>query len=196
MLGRIYSAADRFVQKHKLHALVDVLIFAVITFVFHELWWFFYGWLESFNFIIGSAYWLAGKVYLISLWFNRSILGLEILTSAPNTMWFSNGAFVAIDEGCSGLKQFYQVAVLFILFPGPWIHKLWYIPFGFFTMFLANVFRIVCLSLVALWIPQHWDFVHEWVLRPFFYVIIFFLWVLWVEKFRRGGKLTIAGISK
>ena len=196
MFGSIYAAADQFVQKHKLHALVDVSIFVIITFVFHELWWSFYGWLESFNFIIGSADWLAGRVYLISLWFNRNILGLEILTSEPNTMWFSNGAFVAIDEGCSGLKQFYQVAVLFILFPGPWIHKLWYIPFGFFTMFLANVFRIVCLSLVALWIPQHWDFMHEWVLRPFFYVIIFFLWILWVEKFRRGGKLITADIIK
>ncbi len=43
-------------------------------------------------------------------------------------MWFSNNGYVGVNESCSGLKQFYQIAVLFILFPGPWKHKLWYIP--------------------------------------------------------------------
>jgi exosortase/archaeosortase family protein len=188
MIKSYFLLAENFIRKHKLQAFVDVVIFALITYVFHRLWWNFYSWLESFDFIIGSADWLARQVYLSSLWFNKNILFLTITTSEPNTMWFSNGSHVKIDEGCSGLKQFYQILVLFVLFPGPWKHKMWYIPFGFFVMFLANIFRIVCLSLIALWIPQHWDFAHEWILRPFFYVIIFLLWVYWVEKFRRNKK--------
>ncbi len=188
MLKSYYLSAEDFIRRHKLQAFVDVIIFVLITYIFHRLWWNFYAWLESFDFIIGSADWLARQVYLSSLWFNRHILGLLITTTEPNTMWFSNGSYVAIDEGCSGLKQFYQILVLFLLFPGPWKHKLWYIPFGFFVMFLTNILRIVILSLIALWIPQHWDFVHEWILRPFFYVVIFLLWVVWVEKFRRGKK--------
>ncbi len=31
--------------------------------------------------------------------------------------------------------------------------------------------------------PENWDFIHLWVLRPIYYVAIFILWVIWVEKF-------------
>jgi exosortase/archaeosortase family protein len=190
-LQAAYEHFNVFIRRHKLGAVVDVLIFALITIVFHMLWWDFYEWITHFTFITFSADWLAGAVYTCSLWFNKYILLLTVTTTEPNTMWFSNGSHVSIDEGCSGLKQFYQIAVLFILFPGPWKHKLWFIPAGFIVMFFVNVFRIVVLSLVALHWPQYWDFMHEWVLRTFFYVVIFALWVVWVEKFRRRKNILL-----
>lgn len=177
-----------YIRLHKLGALADVLLFVIITLVFHALWWDFYEWIIGFSFIAASADWLARAVYTLALWFNKNVLMLSVTTSEPNTMWFTNNTYVRVDEGCSGLKQFYQIAVLFILFPGPWKHKLWYIPASFLVMFLVNVFRIVVLSLVAIHWPQHWDFIHEWVLRVFFYVVIFGLWVVWVEKFRQHKK--------
>lgn len=189
MLKKSYSKAEAFIIKHKLQALVDVALFAVITIVFHELWWMYAEWIKSFPIINGSADWLARKVFVCALWFNQNLLNLTITVTEPNTMWFSNRGFVGVNESCSGLKQFYQIAVLFILFPGPWKHKLWYIPMGFVVMFFTNVFRIIMLSLIVLWIPGQWDFMHDWVLRPFFYVIIFLLWVVWVEKFRRVKKV-------
>jgi exosortase/archaeosortase family protein len=190
-LQTAYERCNVFIHRHKLGALVDVLIFALITIVFHMLWWDFYGWITQFTIITSTADRLARAVYLSSHWFNKNILMLNMTTSEPNTMWFSNGSHVTIDEGCSGLKQFYQIAVLFILFPGPWKHKLWFIPAGSIVMFFVNVFRIVVLSLVALHWPQYWDFIHEWVLRTFFYVVIFALWVVWVEKFRRRKQIIV-----
>lgn len=185
MLKTYFKRAEDFVRKHKLQAIVDVAIFAAITLAFHELWWTYEAWIKSFGFVIGAADWLAKQVFESALWVNRSILGLSIVTSEPNTMWFSNNGYVAVNESCSGLKQFYQIAVLFILFPGPWKHKLWYIPMGIVVMFFTNVFRIVALSVMVIWKPEYWDFTHDWILRPFFYVVIFSLWVIWVEKFRR-----------
>jgi len=189
MLRTYYRKAEGFIIKHKLQALVDVALFAVITIVFHKIWWSYEEWIKGFPAISNSAQWLADQVYASALWINRDILRLSIITSEPNTMWFSNNGYVGVNESCSGLKQFYQIAVLFILFPGPWKHKLWYIPFGFIVMYITNVLRIVILSLVVLWKPQYWDFTHDWILRPFFYVVIFILWVIWVEKFRRAKKV-------
>jgi len=104
----------------------------------------------------------------------------------PVTMWFNQGmGYIIVNSSCSGLKQAYQVTALFVLFPGPWKHKLWFIPAGWAIMFLTNVFRIVVLSLILVWRPEYWNFSHDWILRPFFYVIIFGLWVIWVERF--GG---------
>lgn len=191
MITTYFKKTDEFIRKHKLQALVDVALFTLITVVFHELWWTFYNWINSADFISGSADWLALQVFNASLWINRNILGLSIVTSEPNTMWFHNNCYIGVDEGCSGLKQFYQIAVLFILFPGPWKQKLWYIPLGFVVMFFTNVFRIVVLSLVVIWKPEYWTFTHDWILRPFFYVVIFILWVVWVEKFRRRKKVAV-----
>ncbi len=188
MLRTYYKTAEDFIRKHRLQAFVDVLIFSIITYVFHKLWWNFYAWLESFNFIIGSADWLARQVYLSSLWFNKNILWLVVTTSEPNTMWFSNGSHVTIDEGCSGLKQFYQILMLFLLFPGPWKHKLWYIPFSFCNVSGQYIPHRVPLTL-ALWIPPQLGLCTRMGTKAFFYVIIFLFWVvLWVEKFRRRKK--------
>lgn len=164
---------------------VDVGLFALITYGFHLLFRQFSSEIMANDFMSVSAEWLALQVYEISLWINRHILGFLITTEPVNTMWFSNGGYITVNESCSGLKQFYQVLVLFVLFPGPWKHKLWFIPLGFFIMFLTNVFRIVSLSVILLWQPEVWDFSHDWILRPFFYIVLFGLWVWWVEKFAR-----------
>ncbi len=164
---------------------VDVALFAIITVFFHRLWWDFARIIKGFAAVNVTADWLAEQVYHVSLWINRAILGLHITTEHPNTMWFSNGGFVRVDESCSGLKQFYQIVVLFVLFPGPWKHKLWYIPMSIIIMHFVNIMRIVALSIMVLWKPEYWDFTHDWILRPGFYVVIFGLWVVWVEKFRK-----------
>jgi exosortase/archaeosortase family protein len=164
---------------------IDILLFVTITCAFHILWWDFANFIKSFTAVNTTADWLARQVYISSLLINRNVLGMYITTEDPNTMWFSNGGFVTVVESCSGLKQFYQILVLFVLFPGPWKHKLWFIPMSILIMHLVNILRIVILSVMTVWKPEYWAFTHEWILRPFFYVVIFALWVWWVEKFSR-----------
>jgi len=167
---------------------VDVVLFCIITFGFHLLFRYFSHEIMSFGVVRLSSDWLALQVYNISLWINRNVFGILITTSPVNTMWFSNGGYITVNSSCSGLKQFYQVFVLFVLFPGPWKHKLWFVPLGWVVMFLTNIFRIVSLSFILLWKPAYWDFSHDWILRPFFYVVLFGLWVGWVESFARGKR--------
>ncbi|MBU1349250.1 archaeosortase/exosortase family protein [Patescibacteria group bacterium] len=173
---------------------VDVALFAIITYGFHELWWEFARVIKSYTVINVTADWLAEQVFHSSLWINRNILGLHVTTEYPNYMWFSNGGYVQVVESCSGLKQFYQILVLFVLFPGPWKHKLWFIPMSIVIMHGVNILRIVILSAVVLWRPDYWDFIHDWVLRPGFYVVIFGLWVVWVERFR-SESLKVEGLE-
>jgi exosortase/archaeosortase family protein len=75
-----------------------------------------------------------------------------------------------------------------ILFPGSWKKKLWYIPLGILVLHIVNIFRIVILSVVVVNWPRNWDFIHESIMRPFFYVVIFAMWVLWVERIRGEKK--------
>lgn len=185
-LIRKYRQAALWLQRHRLTPLVNVLLFAIITYAFHKLWWNFHPTIMGFDWVAGTADWLARQVFAMSLWFNLRLLGLDIDVALPATMLFPQvNGYITVNESCSGLKQFYQIAVLFILFPGPWKHKLWFIPAGWLIMFFTNVFRIIVLSLVLVWKPEYWTFSHDWILRPFFYVVIFALWVWWVERY--GG---------
>ncbi|MCO5263733.1 MAG: exosortase/archaeosortase family protein [Lentimicrobium sp.] len=179
------STLRELIRTRKLRPVTDALLAAVITYGFHLLYRHFAAEINAVPVIRTLTEILSQAVFEQSLWINRHLLGLQITTSDPLTMHFTNGGMIWINSGCSGLKLFMQVTVLFLLFPGPWKHKLWIIPLGWLLMHLSNLFRIVSLSVVVLWKPQYWDFSHDWILRPFFYLVIFGMWVWWVERFRR-----------
>ena len=165
-----------------------VAMFAAILLFFHFLYRAVIGYLLLWEPFSQTNLHLMNLVFNSSAWFNRHILGLEFTTADPRTMWFTNGGYVSITDGCSGMKQFYQVVILFLLYPGPWKHKLWYIPMAVVVMHLVNLFRVISLSVVVIWKPEIWDFTHDNIVRPFFYVIVFLMWVIWVEKFYLPGK--------
>jgi len=175
-----------YITRNRLWPIVDVLIFVVITGGFHKLYWAFFSVGISQSGMNAVMEWLAATVYSVSAWVDVHIFGMDILLYPVNMIHFNaNNTTIAINESCSGFKQMLQVLILFLLFPGPWKHKLWYIPAGMLAMFITNIIRVVILSAVMIHWPQQWDFIHLWILRPFYYVVIFGLWVLWVERF--GG---------
>ena len=185
MIKDYYTIYTTFIKKHKLQPIVDVAIFALITLFFHYLWW--HGlkaFLLDFMALQDTEAFLAHQVFLPSAWIVDHILRIPITTS-DNTLFFENNGYVAVLGSCSGLKQFYQWSVLMVLFPGPWLKKLWYIPLGIIIIHIVNIFRIVMLSVIVIYWPENWDFIHEWILRPFFYVLIFAMWVLWVERIKK-----------
>ena len=182
MIFSIIKSIKGYINKHNLEFLLDVFLFGLITIALHWLWWNVWWKLEILDFLHSWANLLAHWVYLGSSWVLDNVFSVQH-TAKNETLYFSNG-YIAVIESCSGLKQFYQLFFLLLIFPGPWKHKLWYIPSGVLLIFLVNIFRIVMLSFILLWKPDIWDLAHMWVLRPFYYVVIFGLWVVWVERFK------------
>jgi len=134
--------------------------------------------------------WMAGLhqymtdwVFNQSVWVNRHILGISMRIT-DHTMWFDNGSGILIDAGCSGDKQILQFALLMLLYPGPWKHKLWYIPMGMLIMHATNILRVVLMSVLGNLEPNYMKIVHDTALRAMFYIVIFALWAIWEEKVR------------
>lgn len=163
---------------------LNVFWFSAITLSFHYLYRATVPVTHSWEWVIAANEWLMQSVFDSSAWINKHLLGLDFNIHEPRMMLFPGHGYVEITAGCSGLKQFYQVFFLFLLYPGPWRHKLWYIPAVVVAMHLTNLFRIVSLSVIVIWKAEYWDFSHDWILRPLFYVVLFGLWVVWVEKFQ------------
>ena len=172
-------------------AVGGVVIFMVILLVFHVLWRLGRPWFEEAAWFMAMADVATRWVYLASARVNEVLLGgFMTRLDAVNTFRFELVAgadsfvrHLIIDHTCSGLKQFYQAFFLLLLYPGVTRHKIWYIPMALLVMHLVNIFRVVMLSLTMVYAYQHWDFIHDWVLRPFFYVVLFGLWVIWDQKF-------------
>jgi exosortase/archaeosortase family protein len=186
-MKELIKQVNAIIKKYNLYTLREVALFMIITLIIHYS---FRYWANSLHFwpiqdaVMGARDWLAEKFYYQSIWIVDHILGINIsVNNETRVMYFDNSGFVGVGVSCSGFKQILQFIVLFLVYPGPWKHKLWYIPLGVLAIYITNLFRIVSLSVVVQTQPEYFDVVHDYIVRPLFYVVIFVFWVVWVEKF-------------
>lgn len=188
IIKNYYSKYLIFEQKNNLSSFREVAIFAFIILAVH----FSYNFLSiKFGFKIFGIEILPASLFelfarnlqTVSVWVLRDVIGMKI-TEVNNVIYISNYGYIAINHSCSGLKQYIQFASLMLLYPGPWKHKTWFIPAGLFIIYLVNVLRIVGLGFVVKVDATYFELIHTYVFRPIFYIVIFFMWVIWVEKIK------------
>jgi len=187
---KLFTSINDFIKKHQLSVLKNVILFVIITLVIHIVWRI---WQTQFHyapirdFMYGLMGHMAREVYRESVWIISGMIDI-VRVDETMYMYFPNKAIMYVNNGCSGLKQMIQFSLLMLVFPGPWKKKLWFIPLGVFIMHLTNIFRMVGLAVVMNNWPQHWDFTHDNIFRFLFYVVIFMLWVWWVERIQVKSK--------
>jgi len=185
-----WKAVVSYWKDPKYRFLRDVFWFGVITLMIHYSYRF---WAQDMHFWpirewmrLGQD-WLAQLVFDQSSWVDQHILGLDVIKEG-RLMQFDNGAAIRFNHSCSGDKQLLQLALLLLAFPGKWHRKCWFIPLGLILVHATNILRIVLLSLVAIGKPEWMGDAHDTVLRGMFYVVIFLVWLWFVQ-----GKKTIPG---
>ena len=132
--------------------------------------------------------WSVNLVYSQSCWVLEHVFCIDITTISPMrsiaTINSDGGwARVTIAPECASMKQWMHWLFLMLIFPGPWKHKLWYIPAGLVIIEWTNVVRICGVLLMQIPWPNSFHFAHDYLFKAFFYFVIFLMWVLWVEKF-------------
>ena len=180
---------------------VNVGLFIILIISFHYLY---LGWQALDYWPVGKLVyklmlWSVDLVYSQSCWVLDHIFRIDLTTFSGTrliTAIDSKGglARVVIAPECASLKQWMHWLFLMILFPGPWKHKLWYIPAGLVIIEWTNVVRICGILLMQIaWPDIHihlfgndintFHLAHDYIFKLFFYLIIFLMWMLWVEKF-------------
>jgi len=185
-MRKYYNSVKQFIRKHKIEVLKDVALFIMITLAIHLVWRFWqlrFDYAPIHDFMYDLMGIMSAEVYRESAWL---ISGMIDIVKVDETMYmyFPNDAIMFVNNGCSGLKQMLQFTLLMLIFPGPWKKKLWFIPLGILIMHLTNLFRMVGLAVVMNNWPWQWHFSHDYIFRPLFYIVIFMLWVWWVERIR------------
>ena len=167
---------------------IDVALFIILIFSFHFIY---LGWQALDYFPIAG---LIAKLFdeASTLLFNQScwvlehIFNVDIITHNHIIGVINKNdtySLVSVAPECTSLKQWLHWLFLMLIFPGPWKHKLWYIPLGLVIIEFINVVRVVGITLCMIPFPNHFDFFHDYFFKVLFYFFIFIMWVIWVEKF-------------
>ncbi len=174
---------------------VNVLLFIVLIIGFHFIY---LGWQALGYWPVGKwigmlMLWSVDRVFGQTCWVLEHLFRIDITTisnvrtiATPNSA--GGWAGVTIAPECASMKQWTHWLFLMILFPGPWKHKLWYIPAGLVIIEWTNVVRICGVLLMQIPWPNSFQLAHNYIFKVFFYLIIFLMWVLWVEKFYNPSK--------
>ncbi len=184
---------DDLLERYKLKSLKGIAIFCIITIAIHILWrlWAYQlHYAPIAGFMRDSGQFMADIVFQQSSWIVKHVIGMDI-TIKGNTMYFANDGYLLINSGCSGIKPLMQFIILMMLYPGPWKKKLWFIPLGIIIVHITNLIRVVGLSIGIMEWPLYWKFSHDYIFRPFFYVVIFSMWLWWEERLARSRQYAV-----
>ena len=167
---------------------VGLFIVLIISFHFLYLGWQTLGYWPVGKWVAMLMVWSVDMVYGQACWVLDHILHIDITTIAEKRIIAAinaDGGFsrVSIAPECASLKQWMHWLFLMLLFPGPWKHKLWYIPAGLVIIEWTNVVRICGVLMMQIPWPNSFHLAHDYIFKFFFYFVIFLMWVLWVEKF-------------
>jgi exosortase family protein XrtF len=84
---------------------------------------------------------------------------------------------VFVGPSCDGVVLFALFTIFILSFPGRWTRKLWFIPVGIIAIHAANIFRIISLLMIQLYLGEEaLKFNHDYTFTVFVYSIIFALW--------------------
>ncbi len=179
----------------KNQSVVDVGLFIVLILSFHFLYlgWQALGYWPIKGTIDKLMLWAVDMAYNQSCWLLENVFHLDLTTmsdirliATPNNE--GGWARVIIAPECASLKQWLHWLFLMLLFPGPWKHKLWYIPAGLVIVEWTNVLRICGVLMMQIPWPNSFHLAHDYIFKVFFYLVIFLMWVIWVECFKNKTK--------
>lgn len=170
----------------------DILLFCIATVAFHFLYWN----TDMDKWLFGSATeavfdWFTlmaykGSGFLLSHFSNLTfdcqdtVFAFYTLNAANEKSYF---ATMEIVHDCSAIKQLMQFLLVMLLCSGRLWKRAVYWLCGCVVLIGANIVRIYLITMLFACRPSSFQVFHDWVARPAMYVVIFLLWLLWVEKF-------------
>ena len=172
----------------KLKPYKGILFFVIALLAAHFFWKYtvigdeggdkvlFFGIDISAPFIFMSAHVAKATDFLLNLF------GFNITLYPGNILRYENKNAVCIIWGCTGLKQAFIFTVIMLFAVGSWQKKLWYIPLGWLAVYIFNILRIFIITAMMKNHPESFHFLHEYLLKYLFYIMLFFIWVYWEEK--------------
>ncbi len=99
---------------------------------------------------------------------------------------FINGEYVArVIEGCNSVSVVVLFVSFILAFSGSFKTTIMYILAGSVLIYVANLARVVILSVGLYHYPWRKDILHTVIFPAIIYVMVCLLWVVWVNRFSK-----------
>ena len=103
---------------------------------------------------------------------------------------------IEIVDGCNGIAAMGLFLGFIYAYPGDWKNRLSFSILGICVIYLINILRVITLVVTQVYWPEVFDFTHDYSTTTIFYLVIFLLWMLWVNfndlNFSNAGKKALA----
>lgn len=123
--------------------------------------------------------WLSLNIIGVSAGIIKS-LGFDVYT-INRIVGIGENSGVEVVDGCNGISAIGLFLGFIIAFPGPWKSRLSFSILGIGVIYIVNVIRIVTLTITKVKWPAFFNFTHDYSTTGIFYIVIFVLWMVWVN---------------
>lgn len=144
-------------------------IFA-IWYVIYELWLLPQGDLDE---------WLSLNIVSVSNGIIQ-LFGYETWTM-HRIIGIGENAGIQLVDGCTGISAIGLFLGFILAYPGDWKNRISFSLLGIGVIYLVNILRIVVLAITQEEWIEFFDFTHDYSTTTIFYVVIFVLWMIWVQ---------------
>jgi exosortase family protein XrtF len=162
-----------FVKKPIIRFLFSVFLLYLIWYLIYDLW-------------LHPAEKLDMMVVNLTIYMSKVVLeamGYVVFTGAERVIGVDGTGGLWIGDNCNGITLFSLFAVFIIAYKGPVKQKIIYIILGIISIQLLNVIRVIGLAILDTHSRAWTEFNHTYTFNILIYGYIFFLWMLWVNKF-------------
>lgn len=88
---------------------------------------------------------------------------------------------IKIVDGCNGIAAMGLFLGFILAYPGDWKNRISFSVVGIGVIYLVNIFRIITLVVTQQNWPAFFDVTHDYSTTAIFYIVIFLLWMVWVN---------------
>lgn len=157
--------------------LLKVLGIYLIWYLIYELWLLPQGSLDA---------WLTTNIASVSTGILKQF-GFKVYASG-RLLGIGASPGIYLADGCSGISAIGLLIGFVVAYPGRWVPRLAFITMGIGIIYLTNILRNIILAITQLHWPGFFDFTHTYSTTTIFYLVIFALWVVWINYGERQAK--------
>lgn len=88
---------------------------------------------------------------------------------------------IEIVDGCNGIAAMGLFLGFILAYPGDWKNRISFSVLGMGVIYLVNIARVITLVITQKEWPRFFDFTHDYSTTAIFYIVIFLLWMVWVN---------------
>jgi exosortase family protein XrtF len=111
------------------------------------------------------------------------LLGYGVFTGLDRLIGIDGFPGLWVGDNCNGIALFALFSGFIIAYPGPWKKKLVFIPAGIVLLEMLYIIRLVVLAIIQTYSYSLTEFHHTYTFTIVIYGFIFFLWMLWVNRY-------------